>query len=58
MIGQLIHQRRLSAVCTHIPVGGRIRMPSCFTVVPSVELTTCREGKNCSGVLNGRTTGF
>ena len=57
MIGQLIHQRRLSAVCTHILVSGRIRMPSCFTVLPSVELTTCREGKNCSGARNVRTPG-
>ena len=31
-------------------VGGRIRMPSCCTVVLGVEFSTCREGKNvCLG---------
>ena len=45
----------LFAEWTQIRVGGSVRRPTCFAVVSSVEFTTCREGKKCSGVLKGRT---
>ena len=32
-------------------------MANCFTVAPSVEFSTCREGKKCSGALKERTLG-
>ena len=51
----LIHQRGLLAEWNHSRVGGRIRMPTCFTV--GVGFSTRREGKKCRGALKGPTLG-